>query len=188
MRAYIYDDLPGDQRQPHDSGIEISSSELERLGLVYVNIPIDEEGQWEKEIDTFAEQRGYKNRDRITVTKAGLGEAYETKIKSFFDEHLHEDEEIRYILDGSGYFDVRGSGGEYDERWIRVSLTKGDLLVLPAGIYHRFTVDHDNAITAMRLFQDEPKWTPYSRTAADTDVREARAIYLNQVKRAVGLA
>lgn len=25
-------------------------------------------------------------RDRITVTKEGLGEAYETKIKSFFDE------------------------------------------------------------------------------------------------------
>lgn len=88
--------------------------------MLYYRIP-DIEG-----VDKLATERGYKNRDEITVSPEKMGDVYEAKVKSFFDEHLHEDEEIRYIRDGAGYFDVRNKG----DQWVRIQLDKVCLCLL----------------------------------------------------------
>ncbi|KAK3995998.1 Acireductone dioxygenase ARD family [Cladorrhinum sp. PSN332] len=169
MKAYIYDNLPGDQRLPHDSGTPISPEQLTQIGVLYHRIP-SLDG-----VNSLASSRGYRNRDEIIVSPQAMGEIYETKVKSFFDEHLHEDEEIRYVRDGAGYFDVRDKA----DRWVRIRLEKDDLIILPAGIYHRFTTDEENYIQAMRLFKDEPKWTPLNR-AENLDANPHRKEYVSQ--------
>ncbi|GAA6014011.1 hypothetical protein JCM8202_005112 [Rhodotorula sphaerocarpa] len=173
MRAYIFDEnAPGDQRAPHDSGKEVSLQDLERLHIkAYPGIELDQ-------VEQIANERGYKNRDEVNVSRAGLGDIYEEKIKGFFREHLHEDEEIRYIKDGRGYFDVRGKG---DSDWIRIAVEPRDLLIVPAGIYHRFTLDEGDYVKAMRLFQDEPKWVPHDKSA-ETDRNPHREQYLQSLR------
>ena len=134
MKAYWYDNTSLDQREPHDSGRAVDPAYLSQLGVLYSHHPSVDS------VDTLASKRSYRNRDEITVSPKAMGEVYEDKVKMFFNEHLHEDEEIRYIRDGAGYFDVRSEGDD----WVRIRLEKDDLLILPAGIYHRFTTDQEN--------------------------------------------
>ncbi|KAI9747122.1 MAG: 1,2-dihydroxy-3-keto-5-methylthiopentene dioxygenase [Lichina confinis] len=169
MKAYWHDNLPGDRRQPHVTPRSVSASDLEGLGISYYHLP--ELSQ----VDELAYGRGYVHRDEITVSPEALGgqDAFDARLKVFFNEHLHEDEEIRYVVDGTGYFDVRSS----DDEWVRIELEKADLIILPAGIYHRFTTGQGNYIKAMRLFKSDPQWTPLHRSA-DVEKNPFRQEYL----------
>jgi 1,2-dihydroxy-3-keto-5-methylthiopentene dioxygenase len=130
----------GDQREPHDSGREVSPEYLSKLGILHFHYPDLED------VNALASERQYKNRDEVTISPQAMGDVYEEKVKMFFHEHLHEDEEIRYILDGGGFFDVRSEGDD----WVRIKLEKHDLMIMPPGIYHRFTTDTQNVSSCLR--------------------------------------
>jgi 1,2-dihydroxy-3-keto-5-methylthiopentene dioxygenase len=118
-----------DQRELHDSGREVAKDYLGKLGVLYYRFADV------ADVDKLAAERSYKNRDVITVSPEKMGDVYEEKVKMFFNEHLHEDEEIRYIRDGTGFFDVRSEGDE----WVRIQLEKDDLIVrLSCNIYGLF--------------------------------------------------
>jgi 1,2-dihydroxy-3-keto-5-methylthiopentene dioxygenase len=105
---------------------------------IFISINKIDADNYEKEgkFAKIREERGYNYSDLLECCPQKL-DNYFQKLKSFFTEHIHSDEEIRFVIEGSGYFDVR----DIDDKWIRVLVEKGDLLALPAGIYHRFTLD-----------------------------------------------
>lgn len=125
------------------------------------------------ELESIKRKRGYTYEDELVCSKEALPN-YEEKLRHFYTEHLHTEEEIRLCLEGSGYFDVRDKG----EQWIRIEVVPGDMLVLPSGIYHRFTLDSKNFIRAKRFFIGVPVWTPHNRPA---DEMECRQNYLKRL-------
>ena len=120
-------------------------------------------------LDTYIAKRRYATRDEVKC-----GEATDEKLTQFFEEHCHEDDEVRLIKEGSGYFDVRDA----QERWIRVKVVAGDLILLPAGIYHRFTLTEEKCATAIRIFSTAAKWVPIPRVAENDTTNAARVKYV----------
>ncbi|CAM6026975.1 unnamed protein product [Sphagnum balticum] len=168
MEAWYIDSSKEDQRLPHhlDPPQYVTNEELARLGVLHWVLDADAY-ESDPELKQIRKERGYDYEDILQVSPEKL-ENYETKIKNFYEEHIHTDEEIRYCLDGSGYFDVRDS----KDKWIRVWVKKGDLIILPAGCYHRFTLDQSNHIKVMRLFVGSPVWIPYNRPQDDHPIRK----------------
>ena len=169
IRAWLIDetkqeDLRNDLQ--HHEVKWVSSSELDEIGVL--RWKLDGEAV-NSELEEICKARNYKNRDEKEIGTHLPN--YTELTKTFATEHLHADEEIRYVLKGSGYFDVRNKKDE----WVRIHVTKGDLIILPEGIYHRYVPDITNYIHVMRLFQEEPKWTPINRPC-DDDISRIRYV------------
>ncbi|KAH7388243.1 hypothetical protein KP509_16G065600 [Ceratopteris richardii] len=168
MEAWYMDDSALDQRLPHHlvPRQNVSHQKLAELGVLHWVLDADNY-EHDEELKRIRKDRGYSYHDIVDVAPDRLPN-YEQKLKVFYEEHIHTDEEIRLVLEGSGYFDVR----DFDDRWIRIWVRKGDMIILPAGIYHRFTLDEANYAKVLRLFVGEPVWTPYNRPQDDHPVRK----------------
>ena len=137
----------------------VSADTLAALGILHWSMPTTE-AAWSAPLEQIRRDRGYVEMDQIHLDPQtpGLAALSET----FFTEHRHADEEIRFVLAGGGIFDLRDDA----DRWLRVQVEAGDLIIVPAGRYHRFKLDDKGTITCKRLFRDTSGWAAEFRTAA----------------------
>nr|KAG5702065.1 hypothetical protein BaRGS_032314 [Batillaria attramentaria] len=126
LRAWYRDDVEENLQDLHqkDSTRTLTPEEVfEKSGLRYWRIERSED---EDEQTKLKQEGNYNHFDWLDVSRETLPD-YDEKLKSFYREHLHKDEEIRLITAGSCFFEIR----DYSDQWIRLHLRKGDLINLP---------------------------------------------------------
>ncbi len=114
------------------------------------------------EIERLKAQGGYVTADVIDVqpTTPGL----EAMLNKFNSEHWHDEDEVRFIIEGRGLFHIHPRQGPV----VAIEVEAGDLIRVPRGTWHWFDLCPDRRIRAIRLFQDPAGWTPrYTGSGVD---------------------
>jgi len=129
---------------------DLPAQELTSHGVQYEHIPVD---NYQARIEAVKLEQGYVTED---IVELGTSTAQIIKDK-FFQEHSHSEDEVRYVLEGEGIFDIRSK----DDCWMRVTVSAGDLIIVPKGRNHRFQVL--GPIKTLRLFKDQTGWLAHPR-------------------------
>ena len=114
------------------------------------------------QIDRLKAEGGYVTADVIDVSPDTPG--LDQMLARFKVEHWHDEDEVRFVIEGRGLFHVRPREGSV----LAIELAAGDLLRVPRGTWHWFDLCGERRIRAIRLFQDPAGWTPhYTGTGAE---------------------
>ena len=106
---------------------------------------------------------GYVTADVIDITPETPG--LEVLLAKFNREHWHDEDEVRFVINGSGLFHIHPQDGPV----LAIEVEAGDLLRVPRGTRHWFNLCETRRIRAIRLFQDPAGWAPvYTESGVDT--------------------
>ena len=116
------------------------------------------------EISDLKSRQGYITQDIVVLSKLALN--LDTILEKFRREHHHTDDEVRFVVDGSGIFTIRKGALIFD-----VTVMAGDLLVVPAYTRHWFDLTPERRIKCIRIFKDPAGWVAiYDEPAALTAI------------------
>ena len=111
------------------------------------------------EIERLKTQGGYVTADVIDVTPQTPG--LEAMLNRFNSEHWHDEDEVRFIIEGRGVFHIHPRSKNGEGKVVSITVEAGDLLRVPRGTWHWFDLCEERRIRAIRLFQDASGWTPH---------------------------
>ena len=105
------------------------------------------------------EEAGYQTRDLIVLNPDLPG--LDGMLARFDKIHTHDDDEVRYIVDGEGMFGfVLPDGAQ-----VRITVQPGEYINVPADTEHWFELTAAKRIKAVRYFTTTEGWTPrYTET------------------------
>ena len=160
-------------KSEHITDYEAIKSRLAEIGIGYEvwkpKTHLDKTASSEQVLEGFADQinqlkaeGGYVAADVIDLFPDTPN--LDVMLAKFSKEHWHDEDEVRFIIEGRGVFHIHPEGGEV----VALEVEEGDLARVPAGTWHWFDLCEEKRIRAIRLFQDPAGWTPrYTESGVD---------------------
>jgi 1,2-dihydroxy-3-keto-5-methylthiopentene dioxygenase len=113
------------------------------------------------DLDVLKAEGGYVTADVIDIKPDTPN--LDAMLNKFNKEHWHDEDEVRFTLEGHGlfYINPNAAGSEAEKPAVGIEVEPGDLLIVPKGTLHWFELCGDRRIRAIRLFQDMAGWTPH---------------------------
>jgi 1,2-dihydroxy-3-keto-5-methylthiopentene dioxygenase len=155
------------------SGKEAVAEYLGKIGIEYdvwePSHPLNADASQEEILDAYAREidklksaGGYVTADVINVSPQTPN--LDTMLAKFSREHWHDEDEVRFIVQGRGLFHVNPKTSPV----VGIEVEPGDLIRVPRGTLHWFDLCSDRQIRCIRLFQDPAGWTPwYTESGVD---------------------
>ena len=113
-------------------------------------------------VDQLKTSGGYTAADVIDVRPDTPG--LDAMLARFSSEHWHDEDEVRFIVEGRGLFHISPPGGPV----FAIEVEAGDLIRVPRGTHHWFDLCADRRIRAIRLFEQPSGWAPhYTESGVD---------------------
>ena len=145
------------------AGIGIDYERWEPSHGVPANAPaVEVLTAYSAEIERLKAQGGYVTADIIDISPETPN--LEAMLNKFNSEHWHDEDEVRFIIEGRGLFHICPRQGPV----VAITVEAGDLIRVPRGTRHWFDLCRERRIRAIRLFQDPSGWTPhYTQSGVD---------------------
>jgi len=106
---------------------------------------------YKEELEKLKKEKGYITEDIVILSDKTPN--LETLLEKFKREHHHVDDEVRFVVDGSGIFPIK-----IGDEVVEVHVEAGDLIVVPAGARHWFELDDNRKIKCIRVFKTPAGW------------------------------
>jgi 1,2-dihydroxy-3-keto-5-methylthiopentene dioxygenase len=108
-------------------------------------------GAYQQPIDNLKKLYGFQSADVINLSP---DHPQKTELRQkFLSEHIHEDFEVRFFIDGCGLFYLHVGDKVY-----AVLCEKGDLISVPANTTHWFDMGENPNFKCIRLFTTPEGW------------------------------
>lgn len=106
------------------------------------------------EIDRLKDERGYTNADVVSIRPGNAN--WPALRQKFLGEHIHDEDEVRFFVKGSGAFYLH-----IEDKVYQIVGQADDLLSVPHGTKHWFDGGPVGDFTCIRLFTRQEGWVAH---------------------------